>query len=64
MQLVTDKKLEAFNKAYLRPPRPDRSKECHSLQFSKCIASLLDYYKNLINFYSNDGMSVVGHQLH
>ena len=25
--------------------RPDRSKQCHCLQFAKCIASLLHYYK-------------------
>ena len=30
VQLVTDKKLEAFNKAL---KRPDRSKQCHCLQF-------------------------------
>ena len=37
VQLVTDKKLEAFNKASYWSPtalkRPDRSKQCHCLQF-------------------------------
>ena len=28
--------------------RPDRSKKCHCLQFAKCIASLLHYYKLLL----------------
>ena len=28
--------------------RPDRSKQCHSLQFAKCIPGLLHYYTGLI----------------
>ena len=42
VQLVTDKKLEAFDKAYGRSPtalkRPDRSKQCHCLQFCYCAS--------------------------
>ena len=30
--------------------RPDRSKQCHCLQFAKCFASLLHYYKSFQAF--------------
>ena len=29
--------------------RPDRSKQCHCLQFAKCIASLLHFFTNALN---------------
>ena len=31
--------------------KPDRSKQCHCLQFAKCIASLLHYLKVLCYIY-------------
>ena len=43
VQLVTNK----ISAAYWSPTalkRPDRSKQCHCLQFAKCIPGLLHYY--------------------
>ena len=53
MQLVTDKKLEAYNNALLGPPHLWDLYEIHfggslyqCLQFAKCIASLLHYCRS------------------